>query len=197
MLIKTERPWEIPDTTKVDAPRIRWEIWRVQGRLFFLRLQAAIQVGPYDFPNSWEKNKANNSTASMKGSFDRIICDPPFLNEDCQSKGNKSEFPWSLEHHWLYHYSRTHSPLASQDMGSSSQTHPMYRRAYGESGTQVVWQGWYAHHNVLARTLKGPEQRVQMLRQLRVWCLEVSTRSMMTFDCIAIQDWIMIQKLEF
>lgn len=27
------------------------------------------------------------TTASLKGSFDRIICDPPFLNEDCQSKG--------------------------------------------------------------------------------------------------------------
>lgn len=25
--------------------------------------------------------------ASMKGAFDRIICDPPFLSDDCQTKG--------------------------------------------------------------------------------------------------------------
>lgn len=31
-------------------------------------------------------------TASLKGAFDRIICDPPFLNEDCQSKGNYKTF---------------------------------------------------------------------------------------------------------
>lgn len=31
--------------------------------------------------------KLTTVTASLKGSFDRIICDPPFLNEDCQSKG--------------------------------------------------------------------------------------------------------------
>ena len=26
-------------------------------------------------------------TADMKGSVDHIICDPPFLSEDCQTKG--------------------------------------------------------------------------------------------------------------
>ena len=25
--------------------------------------------------------------AELKGSFDRLICDPPFLSEDCQTKG--------------------------------------------------------------------------------------------------------------
>jgi methylase of polypeptide subunit release factors len=25
----------------------------------------------------------------MKGTFDRIICDPPFLSQDCQTKGNE------------------------------------------------------------------------------------------------------------
>lgn len=25
--------------------------------------------------------------AELKGAFDRIICDPPFLSEDCQTKG--------------------------------------------------------------------------------------------------------------
>ncbi|KAF2827461.1 hypothetical protein CC86DRAFT_348956 [Ophiobolus disseminans] len=34
----------------------------------------------YDF------EKAIQLPAEMKGSFDRIICDPPFLSEDCQTK---------------------------------------------------------------------------------------------------------------
>lgn len=29
----------------------------------------------------------NNMTANLKGSIDRIICDPPFLSDDCQTKG--------------------------------------------------------------------------------------------------------------
>jgi hypothetical protein len=35
----------------------------------------------YDF------EKAIQLPAEMKGAFDRIICDPPFLSEDCQTKG--------------------------------------------------------------------------------------------------------------
>ena len=36
----------------------------------------------YDF------QKAIQLPPEMKGAFDRIICDPPFLSEDCQTKGN-------------------------------------------------------------------------------------------------------------
>lgn len=25
--------------------------------------------------------------AEMKGTYDRVICDPPFLSQDCQTKG--------------------------------------------------------------------------------------------------------------
>jgi len=28
----------------------------------------------------------------MKGKFDRIICDPPFLSADCQTKGTTSTY---------------------------------------------------------------------------------------------------------
>lgn len=38
----------------------------------------------YDF------QKAIQLPAEMKGSFDCIICDPPFLSEDCQTKGVKT-----------------------------------------------------------------------------------------------------------
>jgi methylase of polypeptide subunit release factors len=30
---------------------------------------------------------ADDGIAVMKGTVDRIICDPPFLSEDCQTKG--------------------------------------------------------------------------------------------------------------
>lgn len=36
----------------------------------------------YDF------EKAIQLPAELKGSFDAIICDPPFLSQDCQTKGN-------------------------------------------------------------------------------------------------------------
>jgi tRNA1(Val) A37 N6-methylase TrmN6 len=35
----------------------------------------------YDF------EKAIQLPAELKGSFDAIICDPPFLSQDCQTKG--------------------------------------------------------------------------------------------------------------
>jgi Probable N6-adenine methyltransferase len=33
------------------------------------------------------KSAAKHTAASMKGTVDHIICDPPFLSEDCQTKG--------------------------------------------------------------------------------------------------------------
>jgi tRNA G10 N-methylase Trm11 len=36
---------------------------------------------PYDF------EKAIQLPTELKGSFDAIICDPPFLSQDCQTKG--------------------------------------------------------------------------------------------------------------
>ena len=29
----------------------------------------------------------------LKGSFDRIICDPPFLSDDCHTKGSSTHDP--------------------------------------------------------------------------------------------------------
>ena len=34
-----------------------------------------------------DRQKGADETADMKGSVDHIICDPPFLSEDCQTKG--------------------------------------------------------------------------------------------------------------
>ena len=36
---------------------------------------------PYDF------EKAIKLPPELKGTFDVIICDPPFLSQDCQTKG--------------------------------------------------------------------------------------------------------------
>jgi tRNA1(Val) A37 N6-methylase TrmN6 len=41
---------------------------------------------PYDF------EKAIKLPPELKGSFDAIICDPPFLSQDCQTKGKFSPF---------------------------------------------------------------------------------------------------------
>ena len=41
----------------------------------------------YDF------EKAIQLPSELKGSFDAIICDPPFLSQDCQTKGKSSHFP--------------------------------------------------------------------------------------------------------
>lgn len=37
----------------------------------------------------------NNYVAELKGKFDRIICDPPFLSEECQTKGKHL---WDCNH---------------------------------------------------------------------------------------------------
>ena len=41
---------------------------------------------------------------NLKGQFDRIICDPPFLSNDCQTKGERQN---------LVHSSRVTDPLAA------------------------------------------------------------------------------------
>ena len=35
--------------------------------------------------------------ADLKGTFDRVICDPPFLSEDCQTKGTLEFQGWLAE----------------------------------------------------------------------------------------------------
>ncbi len=52
----------------------------------------------YDFHNPFKlprnhglsygsRMSTNANPAGMKGAMDHIICDPPFLSEDCQTKG--------------------------------------------------------------------------------------------------------------
>lgn len=131
------------------------------------------------------KGILKHDIASLKGAFDRIICDPPFLSEDCQSKGDhRSDMQVSRDSTDKTYHSRTYCPLAGKDMEPSqlldapgqrhrhlttkarTQAHPMHRRAYGGLGAQIVWQGWRPHHDFLPGALQGSEQRVQMLRQL-------------------------------
>lgn len=38
----------------------------------------------------------------MRGKFDRIICDPPFLSSDCQTKGMTCIVPFKLFKHSHY-----------------------------------------------------------------------------------------------
>jgi hypothetical protein len=36
------------------------------------------------------KGRLMSGEAEMKGAADRVICDPPFLSEECQTKGTSS-----------------------------------------------------------------------------------------------------------
>jgi hypothetical protein len=52
---------------------------------------ACLHPGTLDFRTPGKHICADQNslcdTAHLKGSIDRIICDPPFLSEDCQTKG--------------------------------------------------------------------------------------------------------------
>ena len=116
-------------------------------------------------------------TAHLKGSIDRIICDPPFLSEDCQTKGTPSAAPrLSLQGAAILdtdtHNSRTHSPLALQTAeqrrrpGSQPATGRLHRRAHGVPHHEAVPVLWAADDRLLAGTRTGAQQRVLLLREL-------------------------------
>jgi hypothetical protein len=95
----------------------------------------------YDF------EKAIQLPAEMKGSFDRIICDPPFLSEDCQTKGiPKSESNDTRSR--LISNSCVNRAMADQIMDTGVSTyHCMHWRAYGEpSDHQTVWKGRHSDY---------------------------------------------------
>ena len=55
---------------------------------------AALSSYPVKTTHSFLETKATNVVAAhLKGSVDHIICDPPFLSDDCQTKG-KSLYPF-------------------------------------------------------------------------------------------------------
>jgi hypothetical protein len=105
----------------------------------------------YDF------EKAVQLPPEMKASFDHIICDPPFLSEDCQTKGM---------HKLLVNYNLTDDisgfdcALAGKilDAGVPS-PHRLYGRAHGEfDHYQALRQNWNSDDRLRDLACKGLEQ---------------------------------------
>jgi hypothetical protein len=114
----------------------------------------------YDF------EKAVQLPAELKGSFDAIVCDPPFLSQDCQTKGIDQTA--SLLESLLTKYSRSDRAMAGKVLDTRVMSpHSMHWRTYGEPDhRQAVLQDWNADHRLRDQAFKGVEQRVQMLCEL-------------------------------
>ncbi|THY19597.1 N-6 adenine-specific DNA methyltransferas-like protein 2 [Aureobasidium pullulans] len=61
------------------------ERYPIRPKLMLLEFDERFGVFKEDF-SFYDYKQPFKLDPSMKASFDRIICDPPFLNEDCQSK---------------------------------------------------------------------------------------------------------------
>jgi 16S rRNA G966 N2-methylase RsmD len=108
----------------------------------------------YDF------EKAIQLPPEMKASFDRIIVDPPFLSEDCQTKGRfKSGSQRILE---LTTTSCVDCEMAGKVMDPRlSATHCMHRRTYGElDHHKIVRQSRYQDYGLRDQARERLEQRV-------------------------------------
>jgi len=118
----------------------------------------------YDF------EKAIQLPAELQGSFDAIICDPPFLSQDCQTKGTVCSGHRRQITHGLTHQSPSglDSALASQVLDAGSTAPPRLHR--GANGIphhrETVRQGRHADDRLRNPACQGAQQRVQMLRQL-------------------------------
>jgi hypothetical protein len=97
----------------------------------------------YDF------EKAIQLPPEMKASFDHIICDPPFLSEDCQTKG-MDDLTEVQERRLLNQNSCFDSTMAGQILDARiSTSYRLHRGTYGEFGDhQVVWKDWYQDHGL-------------------------------------------------
>lgn len=84
---------------------------------------------PFKLPGVLPRHKSRDEDSgltcfqgNMKGTVDRFICDPPFLNEDCQTKGESlswaRRYDSALNVQWLTNASRHDRSLVIQDLGS-------------------------------------------------------------------------------
>ncbi|KAI9858664.1 MAG: hypothetical protein M1824_004245 [Vezdaea acicularis] len=73
-----------PSTNRIDFERSTPTATKPQVNLFEYdkRFSVFREFVPYDFEHPLRL------PGELKGRFDRIICDPPFLSEDCQTKSN-------------------------------------------------------------------------------------------------------------
>jgi hypothetical protein len=103
----------------------------------------------------------NGCIAELKGAADRIICDPPFLSEECQTKGIFFFLFSALQGvHESNALSGNDSPLALPLMGHSCdlKTDPLHRRANGERNHRTLPPPRHRYHDFRARALEGAQQ---------------------------------------
>ena len=142
--------------------------------------------------------------AELKGTVDRIICDPPFLSEDCQTKSEHPFFSSDATSH-CFPYMTTPSiraggtlsnpnadpfppppsPLSRLDRSVALQARRheidhLHGRAHGESSHEAVPPLRRAHDDVRALAPQRAEQPVLLLCQLRVRRVDVEDSGMMT-----------------
>ena len=105
----------------------------------------------------------------MKGSFDCAICDPPFLSEDCHTKGSLScVFKFSALLIWWLYSSYDH-PLSDERLGSiqpnSGSHYSLQRSDHGKPDFEAV--SWCQDNDLRsAARARSAEQRIWLLRKL-------------------------------
>src|SRR5262249_30600703 len=139
-------------------------------------------------PNDWDvASQLTLPTAELKGTADRVIVDPPFLNEDCQAKGapphpqsdvaaskppvladaDAGPPPLRLSCHdrplALPRFRRRRCRRGRRRAAPPDRVH---RRAHGGLGNEVVPSLRPADHRLRSPAREGTEQRVLLLRQL-------------------------------
>jgi len=147
-----------------------FRIWReVCSAKEFVRYDFAqpLQLpGEYTWAARWGAWCANQDQAELKGRFDRIICDPPFLSSDCQTKGRSTA-------KIIVNASQTDARSCSDysmackimvitntiwcSSARWSTRNPVYRRKNGESCAEAVRKGWSEDDHSLAAAYKRPQ----------------------------------------
>lgn len=110
---------------------------------------------PYDF-----QQPLRGLPPQLKGAFDRVLIDPPFLSEDCQTKSTSL----SLSPCWgqmLTVFSCIDGALADKTMDgwmrAEAPNNPMHRGKDEGSGVALISASWRAHH----RASRVPPQQAR------------------------------------
>ena len=120
---------------------------------FFIDLRGRGVRGRYE-EVGLELRRGLRDTAELKESATRVIVDPPFLSEDCQTKG--MYFLHSgcvVDVEILMRSSCNDSAVALQSLGhitTRQQTHSLHRRANEEANHITLSTSRRPHHNLRA-----------------------------------------------
>ena len=106
--------------------------------------------------------------AELKGTATRIICDPPFLSDDCQTKGMSLSilpYPFGRSDELTGRNSRTYGPLVKPCV-LVCPPYRLYWRANVRSRHKTLSLLWLADNDLRSSSRSGTQQRVLLLCQL-------------------------------